>query len=140
MRYRTAIIIALLFVLAACNPSDYIQPTATNSPQPTTAPTESTVSSPPDAELPTPTISRLLAPSVIKIKGKDKTVDLVVHGFLCDAAWSGTIYVADGIEVKGWVDQPTFLRDCDFSVEEGTVVYVARHNDAEFFKGCSCHQ
>jgi hypothetical protein len=62
-----------------------------------------------------------------------------VHGSFCDDAWSGTVYVACDIEIPEWEEAPTFLDDCALSIEEGTVVYVAHHNNEAFYKGCSCH-
>jgi hypothetical protein len=66
-------------------------------------------------------------------------VDQVISGALCNGDWSGTVYVACDVQVLAWEDQPTFLKDCDLSIEPGTVVYVAYHNDAPYYNGCSCH-
>jgi hypothetical protein len=71
---------------------------------------------------------------------KPVMVDKVVHGSFCNDTWSGTIYVACDIEIPEWEENPTFLKDCDLTIEEGTTVYVAQHNDAMYPQGCSCHE
>jgi hypothetical protein len=67
-------------------------------------------------------------------------VDEVIHGFICDDTWRGTVYVACDIEIPAWEDEPLFLQDCDLTIEPNTVVYVAAHNDARYSNGCSCHK
>jgi len=49
------------------------------------------------------------------------------------------VYVTCDVQVLEWKDRPTFLEDCDLVIEPGTVVYVAAHNDAAYYNGCSCH-
>jgi len=34
---------------------------------------------------------------------------------------------------------PLFLKGCKLNIDPNTVVYVAAHNDAPYYKGCSCH-
>lgn len=83
-------------------------------------------------------------PQEIKLRtlfgAKPITVDKVVHGSFCNDTWRGTVYVACDIEIPEWEDNPTFLKDCNLTIEEGTTVYVAQHNDAMYPQGCSCHE
>ena len=67
-------------------------------------------------------------------------VDKIVRGLLCNDAWSGTIYVAEDIEVYAWTDEPTFLRGCNLQVAPGTVAHVAAHPGEVFYRGCTCHE
>ncbi|MES0359593.1 MAG: hypothetical protein ABUK20_01645 [Anaerolineales bacterium] len=78
-------------------------------------------------------------PGQVEINGKSMSVDDVIHGPLCDSQWSGTIYVACDLQIIEWQEDPTFLKECSLSIEPGTVVYVAAHNDDPYYKGCSCH-
>ncbi len=78
-------------------------------------------------------------PSTIEIGGRDVTVDRIVEGPLCNDTWKGIIYVSCNIQVAAWTDEPTFLKDCNLVVEPDAVVYVAAHNNAAYYKGCSCH-
>ncbi len=78
----------------------------------------------------------------VKIGRKMVEVDRVIHGPLCNDTWSGTIYVACDIQIVEWDKDgaPNFLDGCELNVEPGTVVYVAAHNNAAYYKGCaSCH-
>ena len=75
----------------------------------------------------------------VDINGKLMVVDDVINGPLCDSKWSGTIYVGCDLQICEWQEDPTFLKDCSLSIETGTVVYVAAHNDAPYYKGCACH-
>ncbi len=79
-------------------------------------------------------------PVLIEIEGRMVSVDRIIEGFLCNDAWQGTIYVSPDVEVNPWIDEPSFLRECDFRVSEGTVVHVASHPGEVFYKGCTCHQ
>jgi len=79
------------------------------------------------------------SPAEVSIGGKTMMVDKVVTGPLCSDHWEGTIYVGCDVQVMGWEETPLFLKDCDLSIEPGTVVYVAYHNDAAYYNGCSCH-
>ncbi|HNS52054.1 MAG TPA: hypothetical protein PKO09_12835 [Anaerolineae bacterium] len=91
---------------------------------------------PPD-QLPAPQPSS--SPAQVEIGGRSLLVDRVVEGPLCNDAWSGTVYVTCNVQVYPWEEQPTFLQDCDLTVEPGTVVYVADHGNEPYYKGCSCH-
>jgi len=78
-------------------------------------------------------------PVEIEIDKKKLQVDKVVTGPLCNDHWQGTIYVTCDVQVHEWVEQPLFLKDCDLTIEPGSVVYVASHNNAPYYNGCSCH-
>jgi len=75
----------------------------------------------------------------MEIQGRTITVDKVVEGPLCNDSWSGTVYVTCNVQVYPWVEQPTFLKNCNLSIAPGTVVYVAYHHDSAYYNGCSCH-
>jgi hypothetical protein len=84
----------------------------------------------------------LPAKELVQIGKQMIEVDRVIHGSICNDTWSGTIYVACDIRIVEWDRDgpPNFLDGCELIVEEGTVVYVAAHNNAPYFKGCtSCH-
>ncbi len=76
---------------------------------------------------------------MIEIGGRPISFDKVVDGPLCDDVWSGTVYVGCNVQVNPWVDQPTFLEECDLTIAPGSVVYVAYHNNEPYYNGCSCH-
>jgi hypothetical protein len=78
-------------------------------------------------------------PVEMEIGGQAIVVDRVVTGPLCNGHWSGTVYVTCDVQVYPWEGRPTFLKECDLTIEPGTVVYVADHGDEPFYKGCSCH-
>lgn len=67
------------------------------------------------------------------------TVDKIVEGPLCNDTWSGTVYVGCNVEVYRWEKSPDFLQNCNLSIQPGTIVYVAYHNDTAYYNGCSCH-
>jgi hypothetical protein len=79
------------------------------------------------------------APVEMEIGGRKILVDQVVEGPLCNGTWSGTVYVSCDVQVFVWEENPTFLKDCNLSIEPGTIVYVAYHNDTAYYNGCSCH-
>ena len=66
-------------------------------------------------------------------------VDRVVQGPLCNDTWHGKVYVDCDIQIAAWEETPKFLSECDLVIAPGTVVFVAAHNDAAYYKGCSCH-
>jgi len=80
-------------------------------------------------------------PSLVKIAGKEVAVDRVITGPVCDDVWSGKIYVACNIRLVQWKNggKPNFFKNCNLKIEPSTVVYVAAHNDAAYYNGCSCH-
>jgi hypothetical protein len=80
-----------------------------------------------------------MSPTEVSINGKTILVDQLVTGPLCIGQWAGTVYVGCDVQVMEWEETPLFLKDCDLSIEPGTVVYVAYHNDSAYYNGCSCH-
>ncbi len=89
--------------------------------------------------LPLPASSSATAPVDVEINGKLVSVNKVVDGPLCNDSWQGTVYVGCNVQVLEWEENPLFFKDCNLSIAEGTVVYVARHNNEAYYKGCSCH-
>lgn len=87
--------------------------------------------------LPTPTTTS--GDLSVKIGRSELQVNKVVEGALCNDTWSGTVYVACDVQVYPWVEEPTFLKDCQLNIEPHTVVYVAYHNNTAYYTGCSCH-
>ena len=77
----------------------------------------------------------------IEIRNKTVSVDRVIEGPLCNDTWEGTIYVACDLTVQKWDIKPFFLSNgCELEIKPDTVVYVAAHNNAAYYKGCStCH-
>ncbi len=93
-------------------------------------------------ELPPPT-SAFSTPVHVEIRGKPMEVDKLVDYPLCNDNWSGVVYVSCDAQVaEAELDansNPLFLKGCNLNIEPNTVVYVAAHNDAPYYKGCSCH-
>ena len=81
------------------------------------------------------------APVEVEIRGKTMKFDRLVEGPLCNIKLSGKVYVGCNIQIPEWdkEENPTFLKNCDFSVEPGSVIYVGVHNNSIFKKGCACH-
>lgn len=83
------------------------------------------------------------APIKVEIKGKMTEVDKLVNYPICNDNWSGTVYVSCDAQVAEAEidddDNPLFFKGCNLNIEPNTVVYVAAHNDAAYYKGCSCH-
>jgi len=94
---------------------------------------------PPPTAVPTPPPDLARDPVAVEIRGGTILVDQIVRGPLCNGAWSGTVYVTCDVQVLPWEELPTFLSDCDLDIAPDTVVYVADHNDAPYYNGCSCH-
>ena len=78
-------------------------------------------------------------PTKVEINGNMMAVDKVVTGPLCNDNWKGSVYVACNVQVFKWEEKPLFLKNCNLTIEPATVVYVAYHNDAAYYNGCSCH-
>jgi hypothetical protein len=93
----------------------------------------------PSEDSPTESINPPPAPVEMEIGGRTIPVDKVVEGPLCNGDWSGTVYVTCNVQVYPWVEQPTFLKNCNLVIEPATIVYVAYHNDTAYYNGCSCH-
>jgi hypothetical protein len=91
----------------------------------------------------TPPPSSSPAPIQVEIRGKMMEVDKLVDYPLCNDNWSGTVYVSCDAQVaEAELDveaNPLFFKGCNLNIEPNTVVYVAAHNDAPYYKGCSCH-
>jgi len=121
--------VAILF-LPACQTQKPACPPATGTPQYLTVPPE---------ELPTSIFETNPSPIPIEIEGRAINVDKVIEGPLCNDTWNGTVYVPCNVQVYPWEDQPTFLKNCNLLIAPGTVVYVAAHNNAAYYNGCSCH-
>jgi len=79
----------------------------------------------------------------VEIRGKLMEVDKLVDYPLCNDSWSGTVYVSCDAQIaEAELDadaNPLFLKGCNLYIEPNTIVYVAAHNDAAYYKGCSCH-
>ena len=130
MRLFLALGLALM-CLSACQPQAPVCPPVTGTPHFLTIPPEA---------LPTPTPAAEPLPTLVKIGGRSILVDKVVAGPLCNDTWRGSVYVTCNVQVYPHEqDQPLFLKDCDLDIAPDSVVYVAWHNDAPYYKGCSCH-
>lgn len=137
MKYAAPIILGFILLfsavfLAACQRENTVCPPTTGTPEP--MPDLAELIALPEMDLPA-------SPESVLIGGKTMTVDKVVSGPLCNDTWSGTVYVGCDVIVADWQDKenPLFLEGCNLTIEHGTVVYVADHNDAAYYKGCSCH-
>ncbi len=91
----------------------------------------------------TPVPDSVTQPMRVEIKGKMMEVDKVVDYPLCNDTWSGTVYVGCDAQVAqaelDTEENPLFFKGCNLDIAPNTVVYVAAHNDAAYYKGCSCH-
>ncbi len=126
--YSITVFLALLVLLTSCQASAPVCPVITGTPAYLTIP--------PD-QLPTPTPGA--GPVPVKIGSSEMLVDKVVRGPLCNDTWSGAVYVACDVQVYPWVEQPTFLKDCQLNIDPHAVIYVAYHNNTAYYQGCSCH-
>lgn len=83
------------------------------------------------------------SPTEVEIKGKMMQVDMLVDYPICNDSWSGIVYVSCEAQVAkaelDAKDNPLFFKGCDLTIGPNSVVYVAAHNDAAYYKGCSCH-
>lgn len=129
-RFLFALAIPSLLLAASCLPTPPPELRFTSTPEPPARLT-STSEQPRD---PTPT------PVLVEIGGRTVSVNRIIEGLLCDDVWQGTIYVSPDVRVNPWTDDPTFLRECDLQVSEGTIVHVAAHPGEVFYRGCMCHQ
>jgi len=121
--------VVLLILLSGCQSSTPVCPAVTGVPRYLTDPPTELDATP--GSSPTP--------ATVKIGGMTLTVDKVVEGPLCNDVWSGTVYVSCNVQVVAWEEEPLFLKNCNLTIEPGTVVYVAYHNNAAYYNGCSCH-
>jgi len=92
---------------------------------------------------PAPDSASAPTPVTLEIKGKMIEVDKVVDYPICNDDWSGVVYVTCDAEVAEAAldadENPLFFEGCELNIEPDTIVYVAAHNDAAYYKGCSCH-
>lgn len=82
------------------------------------------------------------ATELVEIGNKMVEVDRIIHGPVCNDTWSGTVYVTCDIQIAEWSEEvgPFFLDGCELKIAEDTVVFVAAHNNAAYYKGCdACH-
>ena len=130
-----SIFILLTFILFGCERNSTVCPQDEGSPQPALQLADLLAAQPP--------ITNSAAPIQVEIQGKVIEVDKVVDYPLCNDNWSGTVYVSCEAQVaEAELDaneNPFFLKGCNLKIEPSTVVYVAAHNDAPYYKGCSCH-
>ena len=139
MKHQISIIIGLILlffalVLSACQRQNTVCQPFEGTPVPKPALADLIVVPAPD---PNP------EPITLEIGGKMLTVDKKVDYPLCNDNWRGTVYVSCDAQVaqadSDDQDNPLFFKGCKLEIEPGTVVYVAAHNDAVYYKGCSCH-
>ena len=121
-------------VLSACQRQNNVCTSNLGTPQSKPALADLIASPPPDHQT---------DPVTVEIAGKIQTVDVLVDYPLCNDQWSGTVYVSCDVQIAQAEsddhDNPLFLKGCNLHIEPGTIVYVAAHNDAPYYKGCSCH-
>jgi hypothetical protein len=139
MNYRITFIFSIVFslsalYLSACDRKNNVCPPNEGTPKPKPALVD-LIALPP----PTPQSE----PITIEIGGKMISVDRLVEGPFCNDTWSGTVYVdCNAMVGQSNLDadkNPLFLQGCNLSISSNTIVYVAAHNDAAYYKGCSCH-
>ena len=128
------IFIVLAIILLACQRQNNVCPSIEGTPIP----------KPPLAELiAMPSPKPPTEPTTVEIGGKTITVDKLIDYPLCNDVWSGTVYVSCDAQIgeaeTDAEENPLFLKGCNLEIASGTVVYVAAHNDAAYYKGCSCH-
>jgi hypothetical protein len=124
-----------VFFLFGCERSNTVCPQDKGTPQPALQLADLLEAPPP--------VSDSTLPLQVEIQGKLMEVDKVVDYPLCNDDWSGTVYVSCEARVaEAELDadaNPLFLKGCNLNIVPNTVVYVAAHNDAAYYKGCSCH-
>jgi len=122
--------LCILLSLSACQPSEPVCPEESITYLDRATPFETIAVQSPPTEAKT-----------IDINGKPIAFDQVIHGQLCNNHLSGTVYVDCDVVVYKWEKASNFLDGCDFTVEPGSVIYVASHNNTAYYQGClSCHQ
>lgn len=134
-RHSFLLSILLLFILTGCARKQTVCPSNEGTPQ-AVLEIEELIKSPAPEAIPT-------GPVQVMIRGRKMNVDKVVNYPLCNDNWKGTVYVGCDVRVaKAELDansNPLFLKGCNLKIAPNTVVYVAAHNDAPYYKGCSCH-
>ena len=130
-----SIAILVSFILAACSRTNTVCPPDEDTHQPALQLVDLLEAPPP--------VSGSVVPIQVEIQGKLMEVDKIVDYPLCNDDWSGTVYVSCDAQVaEAELDadsNPLFLKGCNLNIAPNTVVYVAAHNDAAYYKGCSCH-
>jgi hypothetical protein len=125
--------ILFVLVLAGCARNETVCPPDTGTPRAALQLTDL-------IDLPPPASAKA---AEVAIGGKLIQVEKLVDYPLCNDKWSGTVYVSCAARVaEAELDSqsnPLFLKGCNLNIAPNTVVYVAAHNDAPFYKGCSCH-
>lgn len=121
-------ICCLLALLASCQAPTPACPASTGTPD--------FLSIPPD-QLPTPTPG--VGPYQAQVGNRLVQVDKIVKGVLCNDTWRGIVYVTCDVQVYPWVEDPSFLKDCELNIDPQAVIYVAYHNNTAYYQGCSCH-
>jgi hypothetical protein len=124
-------ILFLILICCACQAAGTVCPEVTGTPQYLDANPDMDQSSAFQQLTPTP--------AWVEIGRKNILVDKIVEGPLCNDTWQGVVYVGCDVQVMRWQEQPLFLQDCSLTIEPGTVVYVADHNNSAYYNGCSCH-
>jgi hypothetical protein len=128
------ILTIVVLLLSGCERQNKVCPTVEETTQPKPALTDLIASPPPPPQV---------EPITIEIGGKMIAVDKLVDYALCNDHWHGTVYVNCEAQVAeaetDSEENPLFFKGCDLDIEPGTIVYVAAHNDAAYYKGCSCH-
>lgn len=129
------LLILTTWILSGCERTKTVCPADEGTPQ-ATLPLADLI------DLPPPT-SASSVPIEVVIQGRQMEVDKLVDYPLCNDNWSGTVYVSCDVQVaEAPLDadaNPLFLKGCDLNIAPNTIVYVAAHNDAAYYKGCSCH-
>lgn len=127
------VLMLLVPVLSGCKRNETVCPPAEGTARPAPVLADLIQSPPPAAS----------GPAQVLIAGRKTEVDKLVDYPLCNDNWSGTVYVTCDAQVaEAELDpdlNPLFLKGCKLEIAPNTVVYVAAHNDAAFYKGCSCH-
>lgn len=131
------LMLSLIFVTSACERNNTVCPPEAS------ADAEKPMLNLSDLLLITPEPGQNLLDVKVQIGRKMVLVDKLVSGPVCNADWSGTVYVGCDAEVaEAELDadaNPLFFEGCNLNIEPNTVVYVAAHNNEAFYKGCSCH-
>lgn len=128
MKIHAAIwILLMLILLAGCQPAEPVCP-------------EGTITFAEAADVIAQPAVEPSGPEEVEIRGRLVSFDQVIHGPLCNNDLAGKVYIACDLEIAKWEEAPNFLDGCNFNVEEGSVIYVAAHNNTPYYKGCaSCH-
>ncbi len=127
--------ILFAFVFSGCERNETVCPSDERTPQASLQLADA-------IKLPPPTPASA-GPVEVMIQGRKMKVDKLVDYPLCNDNWSGTVYVScDARVAETELDadsNPLFLKGCKLNIAPNTIVYVAAHNDAPYYKGCSCH-